>query len=123
MKPYLHALSSAKKYGGNPEEYLAFHEWFDTTKSHVADGRHRLLLHNSWGVFQLAEKFGATYTNSVGRVVSVRDIGEDHVLQDFGRIPSLAEVLELFPIESVEKLFKPKRSEKYSLEQFLTKVD
>lgn len=119
MKPYLHATISAKKYGGSPEEYMHFHEWFDSTKSHIADGRHRLLLHNSWGIFMLAEKFGALYTNSEGKVISVRDIGEDHVLQDLGRIPSVAEILEMFPMSSIEKIFKPKKSKKISLEDFL----
>lgn len=104
------------------EEYMPFHEWFDSTKAHCADGRHRLLLHNSWGIFMLAEKFGALYTNSEGKKVAVRDIGEDHVLQDFGRIPSLGEILQMFSIRDMEKLFKQKTTTKLSLDEFL-KID
>ena len=122
MKPHLHATISAKKYGGTLEEYMPFHEFFDSSKAFIADGRHRLLLHNSWGIFMLAEKFGALYTNSIGKIVAVRDIGEDHVLQDLGRIPSIGEILELFELSNVEKLFKPKTTNKISLEDFL-KID
>jgi hypothetical protein len=122
LKPHLHAIISAKKYGGTMEEYMHFHEFFDSTKAHCADGRHRLLLHNSWGIFMLAEKFGALYTNSEGKIVAVRDIGEDHVLQDLGRIPAISEILDMFTMQDVEKLFKPKNTKKLSLEEFL-KID
>lgn len=27
--PFHHALSSARKWGGRPEDYLAIHNWFD----------------------------------------------------------------------------------------------
>jgi len=27
--PWQHALSSAKKFGGRPEDYLHLHDWFD----------------------------------------------------------------------------------------------
>ena len=29
MHPYYHASSSARKYGGKPDDYLPLHEWFD----------------------------------------------------------------------------------------------
>lgn len=35
--------------------------------------------------------FGTTITNSAGRIVPVRLIGEQHVLDDLGRIPSFAD--------------------------------
>ena len=35
--------------------------------------------------------FGQTITNSDGRVVPVRLIGEQHVIEDLGRIPSFAD--------------------------------
>ncbi len=28
-KPYIHALSSAKKFGGKPEDYLEIHQLMD----------------------------------------------------------------------------------------------
>lgn len=42
----------------------------------------------------MAEKiFGATITNSDGRVVPVRYIGEQHVKEDLGLIPTVADWL------------------------------
>ena len=42
----------------------------------------------------MAEKiFGTTIINSDGRVVPVRFIGEQHVKEDLGRIPTVAEWL------------------------------
>lgn len=90
MKPYIHALSSAKKYGGKPEDYLEIHNLMDSSKAVIADNRHRCLTHTSWFVGVILEKiFGVTFTNSDGKVVSVRDIGEQHCLEDFhGFIPT-----------------------------------
>lgn len=95
-KPYIHALSSARKFGGQPEDYLDIHNLMDSSKSAMADNRHRALTHNSWFIGSVLERvFGCTRTNSEGRVYSVRDIGEQHVLEDFGGkfIPSAQDYL------------------------------
>ena len=89
--PYHHAESSARKYGGEPDEYLRLHEWLDASKSHMADFRHRALRHHSEGIFLLETFFGATIMNSADRVIPVRFIGEQHVLEDLGRIPTVAD--------------------------------
>lgn len=91
--PYHHALSSVKKWGGKPEDYQAIHDWFDESKSHVADFRHRALRHHTEGIFMAEKIFGTTITNSDGRVVPVRYVGEQHVKEDLGRIPTVAEWL------------------------------
>jgi hypothetical protein len=86
-KPYLHALSSVKKYGGKVEDYIEIHNFMDSSKATVPDHRHRALTHNSWFLSVVLERvFGLNITNSDGRKVSVRDIGEDHCLEDFGGI-------------------------------------
>ena len=100
MKPWVHACSSARKFGGKPEDYTAIHEWFDQTKAGHADMRHRAILHNSMGIYICAQVFGdanGNITNSAGRVIPVRDIGEQHVLEDMGRIPSLTDYLRGMP--------------------------
>lgn len=89
MHPYHHALSSSKKFGGIPENYLKIHEWFDESKSHYADFRHRALRHHSEGIFMCEKLFGSTIINSDGKVVPVRYIGEQHVKEDMGFIPSI----------------------------------
>jgi hypothetical protein len=94
MNPYHHSVSSAKKFGGVPEDYLAVHDWFDATKAHYADFRHRALRHHSAGIFECEEKFGHTITISTGKKVPVRLIGEQHVIEDCGFIPTVAQWLE-----------------------------
>lgn len=91
--PYHHALSSVQKWGGCVEDYQPIHDWFDESKSHVADFRHRALRHHSEGIFMAETIFGTTITNSAGRVVPVRYIGEQHVKEDLGKIPTLADWL------------------------------
>lgn len=91
---YHHAVSSAKKFGGKPEDYLAIHTWFDSTKANWADYRHRCILHNTFGIFLAEQIFGVTITNSDGKVVPVRFIGEQHVKEDLGGIPTIEDWLK-----------------------------
>lgn len=79
---YHHALSSARKWGGTAEDYLPLHQWFDESKEITADFRHRALRHHAQGIFELERVFGPTITVSTGRVVPVRLIGEQHVLEE-----------------------------------------
>src|SRR3954447_19825353 len=88
MHPYFHAVSSARRWGGRPEDYQAIHDWFDASKGHVPDLRHRALRHHAEGVFLCEQVFGMTITTSAGRAVPVRQVGEQHVLEDLGRIPT-----------------------------------
>lgn len=93
-KPYIHALSSVRRWGGVAEDYMPIHNWFDETKAIIPDSRHRALRHHSEGIFLMEKIFGCTLTNSAGRVLSTRDIGEQHVLEDFkGFIPSAQDYL------------------------------
>jgi hypothetical protein len=100
-KPYIHALSSVKKYGGRPDEYTPIHEFLDSSKGAIPDNRHRALTHTSWFLsVVLPRVFGETFVNSDGRVVSVRDVGEDHVLEDYGMkfIPTPQDFLAEVPM-------------------------
>ncbi len=106
MKPYQHSRISVSKFGGVEADYQAIHDWFDTTKSAVADMRHRMILHNAYGIFLCEQVFGTMeqksdgtwvrmpyIVNSDGKKVQVRDIGEQHVIDDLGHIPSLDKCL------------------------------
>lgn len=88
---YYHALSSVRKWGGCAQDYLALHQWFDQSKAIFADPRHRALRHHAEGIFMLETLFGATLVNAAGRTVPVRLIGEQHVREDLGFIPSFAD--------------------------------
>ncbi len=88
---YHHAVSSARRWGSTPDDTIAIHTWFDRSKEIVADFRHRALRHHAEGIFLAEQLFGVTVTLSTGRIVPVRLIGEQHVLEDLGRIPSFAD--------------------------------
>jgi len=89
--PYHHALSSTKKWGGTVSDYLHLHSWFDESKALLCDFRHRALRHHAQGVFELERTFGPTITLSTGKVIPTRWVGEQHVREDLGRIPSAAD--------------------------------
>jgi hypothetical protein len=88
LTPYFHALNSQKKWGGKLEDYLPIHEWFDESKGHLADFRHRGLRHHSEGIALAIKIFGSTLTNADEKVIPVRWVGEQHVLEDLKRIPT-----------------------------------
>lgn len=98
-KPYVHAKNSVRKWGGNVEDYLPLHQLMDSSKSVIGDNRHRTLTHNSWFIGAdgpLERIFGVVIRNSDDKDVSVRDIGEQHILEDFGMrfIPTACDYLE-----------------------------
>src|SRR5690606_35977748 len=104
-KPYVHAKSSVRRFGGTVEDYLPIHQLMDSSKNGIADNRHRVFTHNSWFIAAggpLEMIFGVVIKNSDGREVSVRDIGEQHILEDFGGrfIPTPQDYLEKLPYES-----------------------
>ena len=94
MNPYHHALSSAAKFGGTANDYLRIHSWFDESKMLHADFRHRALRHHAEGIFLAEKLFGVTVTNSDGRQIPTRFIGEQHVKEDLLRIPTVQDWLE-----------------------------
>jgi hypothetical protein len=97
---YVHAERSVKKWGGTPEDYLTIHRWLDQCKAHLADNRHRAILHNAWGIHLAVDVFGDFITNSANRRVFVKEIGEQHVVEDLGFIPSLNECLSGLKLEA-----------------------
>lgn len=96
--PVEHAKSSARRFGGIAEDYLAIHRWFDESKSQIADFRHRALRHHASGIFQAEQLFGVTIRNSTGADIPVRYIAEQHVREDLGRIPSFQDWICELPI-------------------------
>lgn len=83
-KPHHHSESSAKKFGGKMQDYLEIHLLLDSSKMAFADNRHRALTHNSWFVNYILPKiFGDTIKNSDGKIISVIEIAEQHILEDF----------------------------------------
>lgn len=99
MKPLIHAKISVKRYGGKVEDYLDIHNFIDSSKSNLADVRHRALLHSSFGCFLAERVFGTYFTNSDKADISVRDIVEEHIMDDMGFIPTVEHWLRNMRIE------------------------
>jgi hypothetical protein len=97
--PYHHSISSVKKFGGKTEDYQSIHDWFDESKMMYADPRHRALRHHAEGIFMCERIFGNTITNSDGKIIPTRFIGEQHVLEDMGFIPSIQDWFSKIPYQ------------------------
>ena len=96
-KPLIHAQSSAKKFGGLPSDYLELHTFMDSSKAVTSLPTHRALTHNTWFIGTVLTRiYGETFKReSDGKEVSTRDIGEQHVAEDFhGFIPSASDYLD-----------------------------
>ena len=99
--PFYHAKSSAKKYGGVKEDYIELHEWFDQTKSHLPDARHRAILHSSFGIYLAQQVFGEVIIRkSDGKPVPTRMLGEQHILEDMGFIPTVQDWMKEMKLKS-----------------------
>lgn len=119
--PLHHSISSQKKYGGSIDDYLPLHCWFDETKSAFPDMRHRALRHHAEGIFWCEEKFGVYIVNSEGKQVPVRFIGEQHIIEDIGFIPTIADYLK--EMNQVNWMFKPGEGRKVLQEIKEQKLD
>lgn len=99
MKPLLHSKASVAKYGGKAEDYQKIHDFIDSSKACHPDVRHRAILHSSFGIYITEQVFGTSIINSEGKEISVRDIAEDHVIQDLGFIPTVEKYLNNMTIQ------------------------
>ncbi len=97
----MHWRASVKKFWGSPEDYNDIHDFIDSSKVAFSDNRHRALTHNSWFIFVVEKVYGRTIINSQGREVSVREIAEQHILEDFKMkyIPTPQDWLNLIPFQ------------------------
>ena len=92
MDAYKHALLDGKRYGVDPDAILPIHQFLDSSKLTFCDFRHRALLHNTFGIHLAIVKFGQVIR--VGKkIISVRAVCENHVLEDIGCIPTVADWL------------------------------
>ncbi len=88
---YHHALSSVLKFGGAVDDFLPIHLLIDSSKLATCDFRHRVAFHHSLGIGHCVRLFGPIITTSDGRQIPTRWIAEQHVREDFGRIPDFSE--------------------------------
>ena len=93
MTPYKHAVSSATRFGGKPADYFPVHEWFDASKAHWPHFTHRALRHHTLGILEAEKTFGISILNSDRNQIATRLIAEQHLMEDHGRLPTLADWL------------------------------
>jgi hypothetical protein len=90
MNYWKHSLLSKKKFNGTAEDYLAIHKFIDSSKLFFFDIRHRILLHNTYGIDLCIQKFGEMIINADNKKVLVRDIAAEHCKEDLkGVVPTL----------------------------------
>lgn len=66
------------------EDYMAIHAKMDCSKGYIADNRHRVLTHTMFWIQEvMIPLYGQTLTNSDGKIVSVKDVCEQHILEDY----------------------------------------
>ncbi len=95
--PYFHAKSSANKWGGLFTDYLDLHKKMDCSKAYLSSNIHRTLTHHPFWIHEvMIPIFGDIIRNSDGKIVSVKDICELHILEDFGGkyIPTVQDYFE-----------------------------
>lgn len=101
--PLIHSRSSVRLWGGVEEDYLPLHNKMDCSKAYFSDNRHRALTHNMFFIFEvMIPLFGEYITNSAGKKVSVKDICEYHILEDYGKkfIPNVSDFLNEMDVKS-----------------------
>ena len=84
MHPIIHSKSSAKHFGGDWEDYIAIHNWLDSSKVHIADCRHRHTHHHDSGVERAVEKFGEFIELSDGSKALTSSVAIQHIKEDCG---------------------------------------
>lgn len=94
---WIHSISSAKKFGGTPDDYLKIHMKMDCSKAYISNNAHRALTHHSFWIHEvMIPIFGYVMTNSDNKQVAVKDICEQHILEDFSMkfIPTAQDYIE-----------------------------
>jgi hypothetical protein len=119
MNIYDHCRLSVRKFGGVVDDYYGIHKFMDSSKLFYFNPRHRLLLHNLYGIEMTIKRFGDYIVNSENIVILVRDIAAEHCKEDLsGRVPSLSDWLKDNEEEIAPMITLPKFENKI-LEEFV----
>ena len=95
MNIWKHCLLSQRKFGGQPNDYISIHKFLDSSKLFYYHIRHRVALHNLFGIELCIELFGDFIVNADHKTVLVRDIAAEHCSEDLsGVVPTLNDWLE-----------------------------
>lgn len=107
MNSVIHSQISVRKRGGIIDDYLAIHDFIDSTKELCSDNRHRIM-HTMWGIKRIIVPiFGHTILNSDNKAVNVKDLCEqDHILPDYLNrfIPSLSDFVNAIDDNAIKDI-------------------
>jgi len=119
MNYWKHSLLSKKKFNGVAEDYLLIHKFLDSSKLFYFDVRHRVLLHNTYGIDLCIQKFGETINNAEDQRILVRDIAAEHCKEDLmGVVPTLTNWFK-YVDDAVLDLIKPIQPADSKLKEFI----
>lgn len=119
MNIYDHCRLSVRKFGGDEMDYYHIHKFMDSSKLFYFNPKHRLLLHNLYGIELTVRKHGDVLINADQRSVLVRDIAAEHCREDMsGRVPGLEDWLKEND-EYLSKLIEIPEFNDDDLEQFV----
>ncbi len=120
MDIWKHCLMSQRKFGGQPADYFAIHQFIDSSKLFHFHAKHRALLHNLYGIELTCERFSDRLTNSQGRVILVRDIAAEHCKEDLsGHVPGLFDWFNEMDSTLAPLIVVPDLSDTPDLESFV----
>ena len=114
-----HSLLSKKKFGGDANDYMTLHKFMDSSKLFSFDVRHRILLHNTYGIHICIQKFGDILTNSDGQTMLIRDVAAEHCKEDLmGVVPTLNQWLK-YVDDSLTGMIRPLNPSDKILKEFV----
>jgi len=121
MNYWKHSLLSRKKFNGAAEDYLQIHKFIDSSKLFYFDIKHRILLHNTYGIDICIQKFGETLINSEGQTILVRDVAAEHCKEDLmGVVPTLNNWFK-YVEQDILSIIKPLNPTDSKLKDFILK--
>ncbi|WP_428661779.1 DUF6915 family protein [Runella sp.] len=90
MDIWKHCLLSKRKFGGKAEDYFQIHNFIDSSKLFIFHSKHRVLIHNLYGIELCVLLFGHYILNSDNKTILIRDIAAEHCKEDLsGYVPTL----------------------------------
>lgn len=92
---------AARRFGGRTVDYEAVRLWFEKAESYYPDGRGRLLVVHSFGIFLCEQTLGPVIVRESDTVaVPVRPIAEAYVMRVLrGKIPTVEQSLHGVRVE------------------------
>lgn len=91
MKPFQHARITANAIGGTWRDYVALHTAFDRSKGAYGKMLHRSVLHSDLGIETVLRIMGSVIRLHDGTTVDAAAVGDQHVRDDLGFVPSVEE--------------------------------